>query len=476
MLIYKKSNTLVGTFNLPSEDDSRIVYKNDQGQVLQLIPNDTYLDNGQGGIISQTTGQTINLFLEGTKIIPSSLYLPQKPKLVQHSKYLYELVVTDVDYAYADEYFNANLEGAFDYSGNCTSVWRDGKLYRNFDWYYSNSAAFVTRIASKLADDFFVHGQRFASIGVADSVPGLTTSFVQQPYYSGNYKLIPFYVVDGVNSQKVSISMNVVPKDHGNFLETTPETEERYRIQASALPRFVLDNFSSASEAVEYLKNYVVLYPNKALASSHYDVHYIISDLTNSYIVEVLPDSEENYRITSLLVSGSNSAIKPIITNFHVLQDSVATPITLDTGKVYTPSTVGLGKLPSSQGITNNGSGLERYNIIVDNYESLDQLDFRQLVLYNKAYTLQADEQSWYTEFVGTYPNAPEGLQTLTVDSLPAQFESYVMPIVRQMYKARSRADAKTWHTAHNSVYDLDTLTLTVKDASEDNKPHQFTL
>lgn len=111
---------------------------------------------------------------------------------------------------------------------------------------------------------------------------------------------------------------------------------------------------------------------------------------------------------------------------------------------------------------------MERYNIIVDNYNDLS--NFRELVLYNKSY-LEATSPQWYSEFVGVYR---DGTLDLTVDSAPANFEATIMPTIRDKYIHRSRAVPDTWHTNHTSIYDLDLFTIDVCDSSEDNNIYRF--
>ena len=249
---------------------------------------------------------------------------------------------------------------------------------------------------------------------------------------------MPFYVVDGVNSNNVCVSMNVVPKERGENLRTIPNIEEKYEIQESAIPRFVLDNFKSAEEAANYLRDYVSIYPNKALANSEYDTHYIIGDLNQAFIVELIDNKVVVKEVRS------NDELKPIITNFHILTNVDADTIKLSGEHVYTPETAVEGKYATSQGITTHGSGLERYNIVVDNYNDLS--NFRDLVYYNKSYYSKKQiKQPWYSEFVGVYRDG----FTLTVDSTPDDYEGTdkdykVMSIVRKMYKNRTRKAADT--------------------------------
>lgn len=74
MLVYEKtSKTLYGTeANVPSENDSPLVYKDIDGDVLTLEDNDKYFDNGAGGIIRESDGKFVGVFIGSAQkaIIP----------------------------------------------------------------------------------------------------------------------------------------------------------------------------------------------------------------------------------------------------------------------------------------------------------------------------------------------------------------------------------------------------------------------
>lgn len=79
MLIYEKLaegiRHIFGTFgNVPDEADSQLSYKNQEGATATPTLNDTYLDDGHGGIIQKSTGDTINVFLDGENIIPGASF------------------------------------------------------------------------------------------------------------------------------------------------------------------------------------------------------------------------------------------------------------------------------------------------------------------------------------------------------------------------------------------------------------------
>lgn len=74
MLIYTKVidkvKHLYGTLDhVPSDSDTELTYVDAQGEELEIIPKDTYLDNHKGGIVRKSDGSAVNVFLGDTQII-----------------------------------------------------------------------------------------------------------------------------------------------------------------------------------------------------------------------------------------------------------------------------------------------------------------------------------------------------------------------------------------------------------------------
>ena len=88
MLIYSKKVEdeirLFGTLNnIPSEDDAQLIYTDAENVELENRPtlDDTYLDNGKGGIIQKSTGEEIKVFIDTTNVIPGDSSEPVPPKV-----------------------------------------------------------------------------------------------------------------------------------------------------------------------------------------------------------------------------------------------------------------------------------------------------------------------------------------------------------------------------------------------------------
>ena len=77
MLVYEKIvdkvRHLFGTMgHIPSEDDVQLIYKDGEGGELTPAPtlDDTYLDDGHGGIIRKSDSKEVIVFIGANQIIP----------------------------------------------------------------------------------------------------------------------------------------------------------------------------------------------------------------------------------------------------------------------------------------------------------------------------------------------------------------------------------------------------------------------
>ena len=389
----------------------------------------------------------------------------------ERCEYLYETWYDELDYDFAEQYFESKkVKAPF---GGCSSFRKNNFLCRNYDWYYNEGASFVVHTPAK-------NGYN-ATIGVAGNVPSLTDEFVQTKKYSDMYRLVPFMIVDGINDKSVSVSTNVVPTgDKGVHAEIEAAVFPKHRVCSLALPRFILDNFSSALEAVEYIRDYVTVYHPKSLLEAGYEQHYIIADSVQTkestgatYILEFVTD-ENGKSVVEIITPASNNEhnyYEGIITNFHIdgvefgADMGVGTPVT-DTERVQ-----------ENYHITPNGAGLERFNIIVYNWSNLgEKKEPYQALLENlhfsNAYTITAAADKWYSEFVGhTYSS---GL-TLTVDSTPEEFGPF-MADAAIAWTNRNRKSPKVWQTVHSSVYDMNEKVLYLSVQENFNHTYEFKL
>lgn len=357
--------------------------------------------------------------------------------LTQIENYLFNVSYDVLDYNFAKEYFKTKYP---DYFG-CSSLRKGDFFGRKYDWLYDESATFKVNVSG--------NGSRFASFGIA-ALHGLTKDFTEQ-VISGeienlsDFKILPFMMLDGINEKGVTAAINVVPNDKGKTVGTVPDVKEKDKLCVFGLVRYVLDNFSSAKQAVKHLKNYVSIFVPET-PSFHYECHFLIADKDESYVVEFI-NNELIYTLQD----------KPYITNFHLegtelLPDS--TNIDITTVEPF-------------------GMGVERYNIIADAYETLESLDDIRVLMdklnYTKAYTL--NENVWYTEFVGDYTDS--GHNVLTTQSDPSEF-TWILEHEKTRFANRSRDPSSeyygTWQSVHSSIYDISRKTLYLKCQEEEKE------
>lgn len=353
--------------------------------------------------------------------------------------YLYDIDFDDIDYDYAYKHFNDmyNHPEFIPTSDNenasepfklilpkgvaCSSV-RNGNFYgRSFDWFYDNSVAFIVRTPSR--------NHRYASVSISNSIPGLMAEDVENRSNKLGFKTIPFYTLDGINEKGLVCNTNVVPTgDHGYTRETNKDA--KVRICQLMLPRYILDHYATAQEAVLGIKNDLNVYgiQNKKM---NIELHFMVADLNNTFIVEFI----DNHVVINNVTNG-----RPYMTNFYV------------TGmRLYQDNTA---VDPTS--VTPFSIGLERYERILANYDSCNTLEGMKNMLHELRYSqtyLSSTTPRWKTEFCGDYTKAGYGV--LTVDDPIEKFEK-IMADSEEMFNHRTREEANTDFTCHATVYDLE--------------------
>ncbi len=353
---------------------------------------------------------------------------------------LYKISYNSLDYYGARKHFHKNAPVV---GGACSAI-RSGNFFgRNLDWYRQESDD------PKAQPDFIVTtpltDKCEGVLGIA-SIPKMTAGIASHRRDSDLWGLLPFYLQDGINTSRVYACINVVPNDKGNNTYTIPTVEKLDEICSLMVVRYVLDNFDNATEAVEYLQKYVSIYMPTSLSAMNYESHFMIGDSTKTYVVEIV-DNALVYKEHSMM------------TNFHI--DGVSF---LPDGKVYTNADAADGHFASSLGITDYGSGLERYNILVDGG---DMRTLMNSLLYSKAYSLE-ENPYWYSEFV----NQDRGV---TVDTLPDDEDMQYMIEAAQEIK-RGEREGRLWMSTHSSVYNINDKTLNLVSFEDTSKEYEFSL
>lgn len=86
MLVYEKGtgsnrHLYYATNNIPSSNDSRLSYKDIDGDSITPTLNDHYVDDGHGGIIRLSDNKFVAAFAGSTCIIPNASWTPETKTL-----------------------------------------------------------------------------------------------------------------------------------------------------------------------------------------------------------------------------------------------------------------------------------------------------------------------------------------------------------------------------------------------------------
>lgn len=384
--------------------------------------------------------------MSNIKIKYTPPYAPYKSFRKLH-EYLYEVEYDKLDYSDAVDYYRAS--GDFVPSA-CSSV-RNGMWYgRNLDWTYNRQVEFVVHTTH--TDD------HYASLGIAGGFTALLGGKVDASAFIEEYSVLPFQLYDGINEYGVFANMNVVPTDKGHNV-SEPELVTKHQISALMLIRFILDRFSTAQQALSYIRDYVSVYFPKGAHTLGYEIHYMIGDMNSTYALEFVNNK-------AVIIDISTNAV---LTNFYL--DGV----TFNSGNtVYTPETQsGVSNAVDYNHVTERGSGLERYNLIQSKYSTLTSYqsmrDLMNELTYTRTYASSPSPASpmWHTEFTGT--------RGLACNSDVADF-ALVEELADLNYQNRTRDDLLTWHTTHSGVYDIEHQELYLQTQEVNSIEYRFVI
>lgn len=368
-----------------------------------------------------------------------------KAKLTKYSNFLYRLDYKNLDYAFGKKFIEEKFKPSI---AGCSSVRNGNLIGRNLDWYYNWEADVVINVEH--TED------HYKSTGVVSSISDITKTFMESGEYLKIEDALPFLIVDGMNEHGLFVSTHVVHLEKGKTFGTIPTVEQKDSICMQMLPRYVLDHFRTADEAIDYLRKYVSIYGHKILWEMGLEAHFLIADKVKTYVIEFVYNS-------------MNVIESKFLTNFY-LYDVVFN----SNGKVYTPETQDAShNAVITNHVTELGMGLERWNTIVDEYPTASsdhgmKTLMRDKLNYNLAYLKETNK--WYTEFVG------ENSKGYLTTKSPIGDYAYIMDVARQRFNHRSRDLDKNgvWHTTHTAIYDIANKLLSFYDSSEDSNLYLF--
>ena len=336
----------------------------------------------------------------------------------------------------------------------CTSCRNGNFVGRNFDWGYDDVDECVMHIPAAEG--------RLASVGVA------SWFFPKEMQIAFDVdSFLPELTMDGVNEMGVAINVNVVPSgDNGWTTNTNPTATKR--LNAGFAVRTVLDNATNAAHAVEILQSRNI-YSLKPL-----EFHWMISDATESYVVECVSNA--------LVVLKAHDA-RPKMSNYYVSHSPSVGEYDILTNAALTAGTH-----------TPHAMGIERYANVSNGLESVESVDEMYTHMTNVWYKpkfLPGNELKYWSDLNGAPVPGKCGVRFEFGDETIAdryQDREKAFKEIQENYVAVTNYEAQTgfrtidrtkhewdWltnevvHTVHTSIYDIEKRMLRVvvqEDAS----------
>lgn len=364
-------------------------------------------------------------------------------------------------------------------SGGCSTFRVGNFIGRNFDWYFDKNVEFLVKSSNRGCHEV---------LGISAGLSITKEDMDKKRDLGDLYRIIPFYLVDGINDAGLVVSEHVVPHNPDFYLEED-KNMHNYGIEADDnsaqipslfLVRFILDHCKDLDEVFDYLKDKVITQAEKVIAGG-YEVHFIV-------MAEV-PCTKVGYEgVKSLIIEFRDSEVVilpctdedlyPVLTNFHITcpkTDSSSNrehieygPLTTESGKkrLSTPADAADGHYATiDNGIELMGQGLERYNILTDKIDSLEITNSKKPeyatmltmtdIWYDKAY--EGITSILDTEFTDGF--------TLTVDTPSEAYEDIKGRAKGAWERAirQEHSSIQPWQTTHTSVYNIPERKLWVK-------------
>ena len=319
-------------------------------------------------------------------------------------EFLYEATFHEYDYAKGYNFMKTQYAPA----GACSTVRNGNFLGRNYDGKYDWVREVVVHTPAK--------DGRHAVVGVAASINVEPNNPIIIPV-NGYFKYLPFCTLDGMNDAGLVACLNLVEADYGHTTGTNPGKED---LNVYMAVRYLLDNTGSVDEAINVLNN------KNMYSSKNFEAHIMLADAQKTAIVEFVNNK-------MVVKEGT------IMTNFFNTQE----------------------------GYNAHAQGVERYNILKDNYAAANNkagmLALLDSVRFSKLYT-RGVAAPWYSDMhsiaKGVEMNTPVAQKAALLEAETKNYEAHI-----RNYDCRM--------TKHTSVYDLANKRLTVI-AQEDGKQFDF--
>lgn len=362
----------------------------------------------------------------------------------QHDEFLFECECKNVDYDLAKSFFEGlTLE---DLLFGCTSFAKNGLYGRSYDLTYDESTTLLIRVNDAKYKNIGIGGYKFTQETCLDIINGVNN-------HEDLVKIAPFFTFEGINEAGLVYNINILPS---NDLEsyTVAEVETKEKLSSFMLGRFILDNFGSAKEAIEYVRDYCDIYSLGPLA-----VHFMISDPEGkTYILE--------------FVEGKLSIIESnILANFYMTGAKFNVDGTIAT------STTAEGNVTKVANVTPHAQGLERYNIVVENYDKLETIEDFFDTLHKIRFTnLYRDETNpvWYSD-LADYADITVDAPLSELEELSQTVKKYFINPKREAIFNEEGKLCSSEQSVNQSVYDIENRILYVETQEQDG-PHKFSI
>lgn len=362
--------------------------------------------------------KTILLFAAAIFMFGSCKPSVQQP--VQLADYLWEVTVDD----YCSEVPNFMVD-KLGVEFGCTAV-RNGNFYgRNLDFFVSEVAEIVIHTTAK--------DGRHASLGVG-RLNTKTDEEIAKGITAEEMALLPWGMFDGINDAGLYCNMNVTPACDSGIPHTSPNPGFP-EVNCGFLIRALLDNCATVDEAIEFVNTHNVT----GLTMGGFNLHFMIGDPERTVVLEFIDNKA---------VFGEYN----IMTNFLV------------------------NKLPE---YTPHADGIERYNIIAENYDeggkSMEGMyNLLKRVRFSQCYDPET-KPFWKSEFAGEECNrtidctVEEVLADPTVQEDFKNFKNFK----ETGYYTREMG---LWFTTHTSIYDIANRKLMLSIRENYDQKFEFSL
>lgn len=251
--------------------------------------------------------------------------------------------------------------------GACSSVRRGNFHGRNFDFTFDPRTTHVVHVKAN------EEKRRHAFAGIAkasfnDDVPDMMK--------------IPNLLKDGINDHNVVVNINVVSKkdldDVG--LKNTATNPGMKRVHCDCVPSYILAYANSAADAIDIMKNKIDIYGYLKGASEEANeyLHYMISDLNNTFVVEII---KNEIFVIGYDFNKDNAKVKDIVNQFKV--DPIEFPNPIMTNWYLNYGALPTKAIATDRKYTLHGCGIERFKILSENYDSAKSVfDLMKLARY----------------------------------------------------------------------------------------------